>query len=68
MRYVLIVAGVIGFFIGYNLMLGKANPDWPPTNQTILGGSVLVASVVGVIVGLATCDIVKALRDRSGKS
>lgn len=62
MRFILIAAGVIGCFLGYNLMLGKASPDWPPTTQTVFGGAVVVGSAVSFVVGLATCDIVQALR------
>jgi hypothetical protein len=58
MRYLLIVGGLIGLLLGISWMLDYR---WGE-GYLIRGAAITVAAAVSLAIGLATCDIVEAIR------
>jgi hypothetical protein len=67
MRYILIVIGSIGF-VGSLMMTASFVTGGLFAPQVFAFASVAVVSGVGVVVGLATCDIVNAIEQRPTNS
>jgi hypothetical protein len=60
MRYLLIVVVVIGLLLGIARMLDSR---WGE-GGLVCGAALTVAAAVSLAIGLATCDIVEAIRSR----
>ncbi len=59
MRYLLIVVGLLGMFMGVNSVFSDF--PLPPGSGNILGPGLLVAGAVFFALGSAACDIVAAI-------
>lgn len=64
MRFVLIAVGSMGLVLG--LVALSSGSRSTPSSDTMAGVALTVASAVSLAVGMATIDIIRAIREKRG--